>query len=263
MKTIIVQPTGGLCNRMRTIASAVQLSQKLNCKIKVLWVKDPTLNAPFNSLFDGFPYPVIETTESSFSHRLFSLIYKRIKHYMLLDQKWIENKARGKDESLWINEIKDKNIYIEACSDIYKDSGVYDIFKPKSSIQNKVISNCSEFIGLHIRRSDNEMSIKYSPTKLFLDVIEKEIAKDSAVKFYLATDDLQEEKTISERFGDRIFTYKKRSVDRNTEVGIVDAMIDLTNLASCRKIYGSYYSSFSDVAAIWGNTEKKVIKIAD
>ena len=96
-----------------------------------------------------------------------------------------------------------------------------------------------------------------------LDVIEKEIANDSAVKFYLATDDLQEEKTISERFGDRIFTYKKRSVDRNTEVGIVDAMIDLTNLASCRKIYGSYYSSFSDVAAIWGNTEKKVIKIAD
>ena len=79
MKTIIVQPTGGLCNRMRTIASAVQLAQKLNCKIKVLWVKDPTLNAPFNSLFDGFPYPVIETTESSFSHRLFSLIYKRIK----------------------------------------------------------------------------------------------------------------------------------------------------------------------------------------
>ena len=263
MKTIIVQPTGGLCNRMRTIASAVQLAQKLNCKIKVLWVKDPSLNAPFNSLFDGFPYLVIETTEGSFYHRLFSLIYKRIKHYMLLDQIWIENKARGKDESLWIDEIKDKNIYIEACSDIYKDSGVYDIFKPKSSIQNEVISNSSEFIGLHIRRSDNEMSIKYSPTKLFLDVIEKEIANDSAVKFYLATDDLQEEKTISERFGDRIFTYKKHSVDRNTEVGIVDAMIDLTNLASCRKIYGSYYSSFSDVAAIWGNTEKKVIKITD
>lgn len=105
------------------------------------------------------------------------------------------------------------------------------------------------------------MSIKYSPSELFLEAIEKEIENNSAVKFYLATDDSQEEKLITERFGDRICTYKKRSVDRNTEVAIVDAMIDLTNLASCYKIYGSYYSSFSDVAAIWGNIEKKVLKL--
>lgn len=52
-------------------------------------------------------------------------------------------------------------------------------------------------------------------------------------------------------------------MDRNTEVAIVDAMIDLTNLASCKKIYGSYYSSFSDVAAIWGNIEKEVLKLSD
>ena len=231
MKTIIVQPIGGLCNRIRTIASAVKLAKKLNCKIKVLWAKDHTLNAPFHSLFEAFPYSVIEITNGSFFHRLLSLFYK--------------------------------NIYLESCADIYKDSGIYDIFKPKMSIKNKVLSNNREFIGLHIRRSDNEMSIKYSPTKLFLDVIEKEIENDSTVKFYLATDDLQEEKTINERFGDRICTYKKRSVDRNTEVAIVDAMIDLTNLASCKKIYGSYYSSFSDVAAIWGNIEKEVLKLSD
>lgn len=263
MKTIIVQPIGGLCNRIRTIASAVKLAKKLNCKIKVLWAKDHTLNAPFHSLFEAFPYSVIEITNGSFFHRLLYLFYKRIMHYTLLDDNWIVKRARGKDESLWINEIKDKNIYLESCADIYKDSGIYDIFKPKMSIKNKVLSNNREFIGLHIRRSDNEMSIKYSPTKLFLDVIEKEIENDSTVKFYLATDDLQEEKIINDRFGDRICTYKKRSVDRNTEAGIVDAMIDLTNLASCRKIYGSYYSSFSDVAAIWGNIEKEVLKLSD
>ena len=124
-----------------------------------------------------------------------------------------------------------------------------------------MISNRDVFVGLHIRRSDNEMSIKYSPTELFLEAIEKEIESNPSVKFYLATDDSQEEKLITERFGDRICTYRKRSVDRNTEVAIVDAMIDLTNLASCKKIYGSYYSSFSDVAAIWGNIEKEVLKL--
>ena len=35
MKTIIVQPMGGLCNRMRTIASAVKLAKKLNCKMRL------------------------------------------------------------------------------------------------------------------------------------------------------------------------------------------------------------------------------------
>lgn len=46
---------GGLCNRMRTIASAVKLAKKLNCKMKVLWVKDKALNAPFKSLFEPIP----------------------------------------------------------------------------------------------------------------------------------------------------------------------------------------------------------------
>lgn len=173
MKTIIVQPMGGLCNRMRTIASAVKLAKKLNCKMKVLWVKDKALNAPFKSLFEPIPYPVLETSDGSFFHRLFSFVYRKVLQYKLLDDNWIGKKARGKDEKLWIDEVEDKNLYIESCSDIYKDCGVYDIFKPLKSIQEHVISNRDVFVGLHIRRSDNEMSIKYSPTELFLEAIEK------------------------------------------------------------------------------------------
>ena len=96
MKTIIVQPMGGLCNRMRTIASAVKLAKKLNCKMKVLWVKDKALNAPFKSLFEPIPYPVIETSDGSFFHRLFSFVYKTVLQYKLLDDNWIGKKAREK-----------------------------------------------------------------------------------------------------------------------------------------------------------------------
>ena len=71
----------------------------------------------------------------------------------------IGKKARGKDEKLWLDEVEDKNLYIESCSDIYKDCGVYDIFNPLKSIQEHVISDRDVFVGLHIRRSDNEMSI--------------------------------------------------------------------------------------------------------
>lgn len=127
---------GGLCNRMRTIASAVKLAKKLNCKMKVLWVKYKALNAPFKSLFEPIPYPVIETSDGSFFHHLFSFVYKTVLQYKLLDDNWIGKKARGKDEKIWFDEVEDKNLYIESCSDIYKDCGVYDIFNPLSQFRN-------------------------------------------------------------------------------------------------------------------------------
>ena len=99
---------GGLCNRMRTIASAVKLAKKLNCKMKVLWVKDKALNAPFKSLFEPIPYPVIETSDSSFFHRLFSFVYRKVLQYKLLDDNWIGKKARGKDEKLWLVKLRYK-----------------------------------------------------------------------------------------------------------------------------------------------------------
>ena len=80
-------------------------------------------------------------------------------------------------------------------------------------------------------------------------------------KFYLATDDPVEEERFLSEFGDRILVYKKHSLDRNDPIAIKDALIDLYNLSQCRKILASYYSSFSDVAALWGNIEKEVLKV--
>lgn len=260
MKTIIIQPFGGLCNRMRAIAGAVELAEKLNCKVKVLWLRDTTLNAPFHALFEDCSFPVIDKKLDSFFLRLYFRFYTKVLRYKYVGENWVSTKARGKEESLWIDGLKERDLYIESCSDIYKDSGDYSIFHCRKTLEKHIMTNKQEFIGLHIRRSDNEMSIKYSPTSLFVEAIEREIEQNPMVKFYLATDDLREEAYLRELFGDRICSYKKQKVDRNSEDGIIDAMIDLTNLAHCKKIYGSYYSSFSDVAAMWGNIDKVVLK---
>ena len=60
-------------------------------------------------------------------------------------------------------------------------------------------------------------------------------------------------------FPNTITVYDKQSLDRNDPIAIRDAVIDLYNLAHCKKIYGSYYSSFSDIAALWGGIEKEVL----
>ena len=104
------------------------------------------------------------------------------------------------------------------------------------------------------------MSIKHSPTELFINKIRQELQQNPTQQFYLATDDEAEEQRIKQMFPDNIIVYKKQSLDRNDPVAIRDAVIDLYNLAHCKKIYGSYYSSFSDIAALWGGIEKDVLK---
>jgi hypothetical protein len=116
-------------------------------------------------------------------------------------------------------------------------------------------------IGLHIRRTDNANAVKYSPTSLFFAKVEEELKATPQIKFYLATDDPNEEKTFIDRFGESIIIYQKHSLDRNNPIAIKDALVDLYNLSHCSKIFGSYWSSFSDTAALWSGIEKIELRI--
>lgn len=48
---IYLKPSGGLCNRMRSIESALNLCEKYNVDLTVLWIKNQNLNCDFESLF--------------------------------------------------------------------------------------------------------------------------------------------------------------------------------------------------------------------
>ena len=49
---IIIQPIGGLCNRMRAIGSAMILAEKRGEKVTVFWKVAPELGCPFEELFE-------------------------------------------------------------------------------------------------------------------------------------------------------------------------------------------------------------------
>ncbi len=260
---LIVQPTCGLCNRMRTIASAAILAEMMNRKLVVIWARDGSLNASFKSLFEQPPFRVIDINYGSIWHRA---IYRlcRILGYHFYDDSWIYANAREKPFEVWLPLFKTTLPYIRSCLDIIKDHGYYGMFAISDTLQKNIMRyDGGDMIGIHIRRTDNRMSIKYSPTELFVEKIKEEIRKSPTKKFYLATDDPNEENTLTQLFPENIVVYKKRSLERNNPLAIEDAVIDLKNLASCSKIYASYWSSFSDVAALWGGIEKVVLKIPD
>ena len=104
-------------------------------------------------------------------------------------------------------------------------------------------------VGVHIRRTDNLPAIGKSSTEAFISSMDQELETHPDTVFYLATDDREEEAALREAFGDLILSNKDRDLSRDSISGIQDAMIDLYSLASTQKIIGSYFSSFTDIAA--------------
>jgi hypothetical protein len=135
--------------------------------------------------------------------------------------------------------------------------------RPIKIIQENINKNVARFnsktIGVHIRRTDHTESINGSPLKSFIDTIRTDLLKDSSLNYFLATDDKEVEITLKKIFPGNIITYEKVYSRMNVE-GIQDAMVDLYSLASTTKIYGSYFSSFSDMAARIGNIQLEIIQ---
>jgi hypothetical protein len=114
-------------------------------------------------------------------------------------------------------------------------------------------------IGIHIRRADNKLANSYSPIEDFKDHMKKEIDFDKNIKFFVATDDPQSENILKDMFPNKVVTHSKTSLDRNDPLAIQDAVIDLYCLANCRKLIGSYWSSFSDTASEINHIDKIII----
>lgn len=114
-------------------------------------------------------------------------------------------------------------------------------------------------IGIHIRQTDNFISIDNSPVELFVDKIKEEIKRNINVTFFLATDNPILEDKLIKLFGSKIMVYKKE-LNRNSQQGITDAVVDMFCLSKTKYIYGSYWSSFSDIASVIGGIDKIILK---
>lgn len=257
---ICIVGIGGLCNRMRTMAGAIKLAKEWNTPLFFIWLTMPDMNASFSSLFKKIDYKVIDLRGRRSLFRILNFI-KKMWPGIVIDDDLVYKHFKGHDRgSLYRDSIRGKNVLIWSCENI-TDSTDYSMFVPVDRVQDitkDIINNNT--IGIHIRRTDNIQSLLYSPTELFEDSIRKELLLDPTKEFYLATDDTVEEQRFLSCFGNRIKIYKKRSLDRNDPIGIEDALIDLNNLSHCRHIFGSYCSSFSDVAADWGNIKKYTLR---
>jgi len=260
MKQLMLVPEGGLSNRIYAITSAIGFAKKHNLLLTVFWFKGWEMGAEFHDLFALSPtVENVEIKDANFvdffkyakpkkSNFFLPTLYQKLK----FDAVYFWHKAHVSVEEWYNLNARANKFYLFHCQNFYGDCEFLKSLSPVNLIQKKINEQLSllspDTIGIHIRRADLIAAITQSPLSVFIEKIQQEIDANPEINFYVASDSQEEKERLTAIFGHRIITVEN-NLKRNTKNGIVDALIELYTLASTKKIYGSFQSTYSTLAS--------------
>ncbi len=253
LQHLILIPSGGLCNRLRTIASARRLCSQSNARCSVLWSW-----GNFRRYFCGVP-------DVRFYRKLRAEVDASICHY---------------PHRLNPRRVVDVTVPVIAVQSAYVFWGSHesplelrDLKRWLPALHPRLMRRVVDFsrkhlqnaVGFHIRRTDNTTATQYSPDSLFLREARQIIA--SGKKIFLATDNINTERLLQRLFGKAVIVHPKRRKLRRRwprafdSVALEDDLIDLFLLARTEYVLGSYWSSFSAMAIeLNGSSRSRILK---
>lgn len=263
MSVLTLVPVGGLGNRIEAISSAIAFCTEKEWNLKILWFKDCGLNCGYEKLFSldlGLRNVDIRNAggidllfkdnprkRNLWFPYLFEKCYFEKCIYYYDDDFHLEIDYPPFDNQLDLY----SNVYMVSCGLYWKSEHMYDWIRPTVMIEKKIMETITLFssnvIGIHIRRTDNWNTMKYSPTELYIDAMNNEIKQDENVCFFLASDSVEEKNRMKNLYGERIITSMK-STNRGTEDGIIDAFTEMNILSRTKKIYAGD-SSFARISS--------------
>ncbi|MCG8699622.1 MAG: hypothetical protein MI922_16325 [Bacteroidales bacterium] len=272
---ITIRPFAGLANRIRAINAACCLAEDKNVELKLLWNQTRECNVKLSNLFSISDTLNVKEIQSAYQDdgRVDHQLRKLCKMLNIKRYKGYDSVLYHADVKKLMNEDKDfnsidfsKNILINTSERFYNGSLKKDLFTPQKRIKDIVDGIVFDFekiptYGLHIRRTDNALAIAKSPLHLFHDKIKLHLEENSDTHFFLATDSLQVEEELINEYGSNITVYQKNSLSRADDNAIQDALVDILCLSKTKKIYGSFWSSFSLAAAEFGGVELETMSV--
>jgi hypothetical protein len=257
---ITLEPTNGLCNRLRAIDGALALARQVSTGLRIVWARTDACGAPFSAIFD--PLPGASVVERGlWSNRLL----RRVELYSGRHTRAIRERemghllATGYDFTALAGE---PSTFIQTYGRFFSSARPFAAFVPVAPLAAEVDRLTSAFsaptLGVHVRRTDNARAIAHSPTSDFVERMERELTANPDTRFYLATDSPEVEAELRHAFPGRIVV-RAKAFERTSIAGIRDAVVDLYCLARTRRVIGSYFSSFSHTAAEIGGLPLEII----
>lgn len=280
---VIAIPHGGLANRLRLMASAHRIAKELGRAFAFYWRPDRGCGCRFGDLFDS-PFDEIDeaqlkaATPADYYHDKPNPQPEPGKHLIKV----------GSGISRF---YRSPHIIIHSCAFVaFEDetfvgrnrgsphwfrkeiSAFHQRLRPVAEVAERVEQASQQLltpqtVGVHVRRTDHQLSQRHSTDEKFVAHMDAMIEQDSGVRFFLATDCPETERRFQERFGPRVGVYPKRSerkvttlkgLDRGTREGMQDALVDLLLLSRTRRILGSGASTFSWAAEYFSGEFGKV-----
>lgn len=245
MPTLHLQVCAGFANRLRALVSGICFAQKYNLNLVIHWFpKSPECACRFSTVLDPETLP-----------KTVKVVPEDI--YMAQEVLSQEDCMRA-----YTNWNKTSDLEWKSYGIFYYDESWEKhlrSIKPTRLVKELVDRRCasvdwSNAIGVHIRRTDNKKSIEGSPLEKFLQKMQ-----DNKTAFYvMATDDTKVREELTLEFGDRC-VFPSTVLSRKTEEGMIHGVADFLALSKCSEIWGSYASSFSEIAAKYGSTDLFIV----
>ncbi len=226
MDTIILEVEGGFANRLRSLISGICYAEDVQKKLHVICPSNIQCALSVEECINILSLPsfVSFTNKNIFSKSLFT-------------------QCNTQDD------INDEPMFILSCQHFYKkdpNRWVGHLRAVQFCIQPTINEPT---IGFHYRATDNKKALEKSPLELFIQT-----AAITEGNLYFASDD----ETAKSIFKD-IAIMTDCVLNRFSKDGMRAAIQDFVNLSRCVKIYGSYYSSFNEMSALYGGIELIVL----
>jgi hypothetical protein len=268
---VIINVQYGLGNRLRALASAQVLAQKTGREFVLVWIPDFHCQAEFHDLFTN-DFRVINSLDK------IDLSCTDQYNYMAMEV--------GSEKDKLIDHASGRDIYVKSAFVLnHKFSKAGDLGKVLQQLHpvQEIIDIVGQYevqnrIGLHVRSGGGKEASKdpwddaenwsakgkenlfywreRSAPQVFMQELDRLLAVDSSLKFFLATDSDDIYGQFQERYPDKIAFLKRDLYDRSLEQQKY-ALADMLLLSKTKYILGSYWSSFSEVAQRLGGNPMK------
>lgn len=282
-KKLIIEPGGGLGNRILMLISAFNLAKDCGIDdIVVLWRNNNECGCEYEDVFEMLPLPCrvkgihfgkesYKTLLSSgkifvvfrkFFHQFFYDLFRKYARRIQLDiQEGHNNSSDWNNIRHQVEKSKSKLLYIEGYFSFYGDVSCkgFSFNKKINEELDEFLKKSGEYDAMHIRRTDNVMAIKNSPTELFFEKASQIIASDPDRKIYVATDDLAILQDMRSKWPDNIIFSPAESISRNSRRGIQFALYEMLILSRAETIFASFGSTFSQIANLIGGNKMEVL----
>lgn len=251
---IYLIPQHGLCNRLSWVCGFYSYNRAMShrcpnkeCICYIKWIPARACNGHFLEIFNPFPHSKFVTNDNE--------VPIEIKRYS--GQHSVPNVySKILKVDIITPEIECKIFGLLRFND--------EVRKISHEFVDKYF-NKNNTIGLHVRRTDHIGLAKgkgnYTNDDYFFKVIEDEIKKDSGVVFLLSTDNRNTQEMYLNKYPNNIVVYKKIEKLENSfrHTSLFDTGIDISLLTYCKRVEGSFHSSFSRIAVMLNLNRRKEI----